>query len=411
MTPRKLNEKCAVLAIYAPYYDVARMAYYGLYSLQHRGQESSGIVTSDGRQFYSHLGQGLVSHVYQEEDLRLLHGHMAVGHNRYSTSGGNVQNHTQPIILPDINLSFAHNGNLPSTKALERFLDDHGIEYASSNDSAMMALAIGFYMDSGLSLPDAVDRCYPLFTGAFACVAMDDKQIVAFRDPCGIRPLSIATLDKGFVVASETCAFDTVGAGYLRDVQPGEMVIIDKHGLRSRQLIEPNLKLDIFELVYFARPDSLLLGRRVGEVRKAFGRRLAEEHNLRADIVIPMPDSAIPAAIGYAQAAGIPFDHGLIKNRYIHRTFIRPTAQLRQQDLQLKLNPIPEVIMGKNVVVVDDSIVRGTTTKKVVHMLHGAGARSVSVLISSPPVKYPDFYGIDTPKQVDLIAANLSVKK
>jgi amidophosphoribosyltransferase len=405
MLPRKLNEKCAVFAVYGPEEEVARLTYYGLYALQHRGQESSGIVTSDGKRFYSHVGTGLVAHVYNESDLAVMYGHMAIGHNRYSTSGAAGGGHAQPIVMEETGISFAHNGNLPSTLALEKFLDSKGIEYEDSNDSEMMAAAISYYVSGGVSLADAVERCYPLFTGAFACVVMDHKQVVAFRDRCGIRPLAIGNLDKGWAVASETCAFDTIHAAYLREVKPGEMIIMDRHGLRSRQLAKPDHKIDVFEFVYFARPDSLLAGRRVGEVRRNLGSRLAAEHPVDADVVIPMPDSAIPAAIGYAAAAKLPFDHGLIKNRYIHRTFIRPSSNLRQHDLQMKLNPVPEALMGKKVVVVDDSIVRGSTTKKVVRMLYGAGAREVSVLISSPPVKYPDFYGIDTPKQQDLMAA------
>jgi amidophosphoribosyltransferase len=409
MRGRELNEKCAVFGIFEPGTEVARTVYYGLYALQHRGQESSGIVSSDGKNFYRHANQGLVAHVYNDDDLECLHGCLAIGHNRYSTSGASVADHAQPILVPEAGVAFAHNGNLPSTTQLEAFLDSHGIEHAECNDSEMMAEALSYYVANGADLAAAVERCYEYFTGAFACVAMSRDQVVAFRDPCGIRPLSIGRTEQGWVVASETCAFDTVGAAFQRDVRPGEMVVMDKLGLRSRQLVEPKLKLDIFELVYFARPDSIMNGRRVGEVRRSFGARLAAEHPVEADVVIPMPDSAIPAALGYAHALGIPFDHGLIKNRYIHRTFIRPTERLRQQDLGLKLNPVPEALMGKRVVVVDDSIVRGSTTRKVVRMLYGAGARSVTVLISSPPVKYPDFYGIDTPKQHDLIAAQKSL--
>ncbi len=409
MIHRELHEKCAVFAIFEPDQQVAHKVYYGLYALQHRGQESSGIVTGDGKQFYRHREQGLVAQVYDDKDLEVLHGGMAIGHNRYSTSGGTSANHGQPVLHPEAGVAFAHNGNLPSTQALEDFLDKHGIEHSESNDSEMMAASLNYYVGNGMDLANAVERCYKYFTGAFSCVAMSHDQIVAFRDPCGIRPLSVGKTEFGWVVASETCAFDTIGAGLLRDINAGEMIILDKHGLRSRQLVEPNPKLDIFEFIYFARPDSLLMGQRVGEVRRALGAQLAKEHPLEADVVIPMPDSAIPAALGYAQASGIPFDHALIKNRYIHRTFIQPNDQVRNQDLQLKLNPVPEALMGKRVVVVDDSIVRGTTTRKMIKMLYGAGAKTVSVLISSPPVKYPDFYGIDTPRQADLIAAQMSV--
>ncbi len=411
MNDRELHEKCAVFAIFEPGQEVARTVYYGLYALQHRGQESSGIVTSDGKHFYRHREQGLVAQVYDDADLEVLHGGIAIGHNRYSTSGPSVAHHGQPVLHNEAGVAFAHNGNLPSTQALEEFLDKHGIEHSESNDSEMMSAAISYYMESGLNLANAVERCYKYFTGAFACVAMSRDQVVAFQDPCGIRPLSVGKTEHGWVVASETCAFDTIGAALLCEVKAGEMIILDQHGMRSRQLADPNPKLDIFEFVYFARPDSLIMGQRVGEVRRALGAQLAKEHLLKADVVIPMPDSAIPAALGYAQATGIPFEHALIKNRYIHRTFIQPNDNVRHQDLRLKLNPVPEVLMGKRVIVVDDSIVRGTTTRKMIRMLYGAGAKTVAVLISSPPVKYPDFYGIDTPRQSDLIAAHMSVEE
>ncbi|HUC86770.1 MAG TPA: amidophosphoribosyltransferase [Candidatus Saccharimonadales bacterium] len=408
MEERELGEKCAVFGILEPKLEVSRLTYYGLYALQHRGQESSGIVTTDGKRFYRHTGQGLVGQVYRDEELEWLHGTMAVGHNRYSTSGGSAH-HTQPILSPETGVALAHNGNLPSTTALQGFLNEHGIEHSDSNDSEMMAAALTYYVESGLSLANAVEQCYQYFTGAFACVAMSRDQLVGFRDACGVRPLSVGRTEEGWVLASETCAFDTIGAAFIREVEPGEMVVIDRHGLRARQLAPATPKLDVFEFVYFARPDSLLAGRRVGEVRRAFGKQLWAEHPLKADVVIPVPDSAIPAALGYAGASGIPFDHGLIKNRYIHRTFIRPSDHLRQHDLGLKLNPVPEVLMGKHVVVVDDSIVRGNTTRKLVRMLYGAGAHRVSLLISSPPFKYPDFYGIDTPRQTELIAAQKSI--
>jgi amidophosphoribosyltransferase len=383
--------------------EAARQTYYCLWALQHRGQESSGIAASNGGAISSHSQLGLVAHVYNEADLQKLSGQVAIGHNRYSTSGGGQL--CQPIIRSGFAL--AHNGNLPSVRALEDFLDSKSIEHQGHNDSELMADAIEYYLGQGLDLPSAITEAYPLFTGAFACTALTKDQVVAFRDPKGIRPLALGKLNDGYVVASETCAFDTIAAGFLRQVRPGEMVVLDNaSSYRSVQITKGELKLDIFELVYFARPDSLLLGRRVNEIRRRMGRNLAREIKIKADIVIPVPDSAIPAALGFAEASGIRFDHGLIKNRYIHRTFIRPAQQLRERDLQMKLNPLPEVLMGRSVAVVDDSIVRGTTTKQLVRMLHGAGAREVHVLISSPPVRYPDFYGIDTPKQADLIAAN-----
>jgi amidophosphoribosyltransferase len=404
-----LKEKCGVFGVYGlPGLEASRLTYYGLWALQHRGQESSGIASTEGKKIYDHVRAGLVATAYQEGDLDPLKGHIAIGHNRYSTSGGARERHGQPIIDADRTLAFAHNGNLPSTVALEAFLAEHKIATDELNDSAMMAASINYYMKQGLSLPDAVQAAYPLFTGAFSCVAMTKDTLVAFRDSYGIRPLALGRLEDGYVVSSETCALDAVGAAYLREVQPGEMVIVNKKSLQARQLAEGQQRLDIFELVYFARPDSLLLGRRVNDVRMAMGRQLAKEHPRRADIVIPVPDSSIPMALGYAQALGLPFEHALIKNRYIHRTFIRPTQALRERDVRLKLNPLPESIMGKSVVVIDDSIVRGTTTRQIVSMLYGAGAVEVHLLSCSPPIKFPDFYGIDTPRQDELIAAVMS---
>ena len=405
-----LKEKCGVFGVYGPAgLEASRLTYYGLWALQHRGQESSGMASSDGKLIIDHVRSGLVAQAYKEKHLDLLKGHIAIGHNRYSTSGGSRDRHGQPIINGPRTLAFAHNGNLPSTVALEAFLSEHNIDHSQMNDSAMMAASISYYLERGDNLADAVQAAYPLFTGAFSCVAMTNDCLVAFRDAYGIRPLALGRLEDGYVVSSETCALDAVGAAFLREIQPGEMVVIDKKGLHDRQLAEGQQRLDIFEFVYFARPDSLLLGRRVNDVRTAMGRELAKEHPIKADVVIPVPDSSIPMALGYAQALGIPFEHALIKNRYIHRTFIRPTQALRERDIKMKLNPLPESIMGKSVVVIDDSIVRGTTTRQIVSMLYGAGAIEVHLLSCSPPIKYPDFYGIDTPHQSELIAANMTI--
>jgi amidophosphoribosyltransferase len=409
---RVLTEKCAVFGVYGKDIEAARVTFYGLWALQHRGQESSGIVSSDGQALHRHTAPGLVATVYREEDLEQLPGGLAIGHNRYSTSGAADDAHSQPVLKRGARgFAFAHNGNLPSTDKLEEFLNRHNIDCKRLNDSEMMAEAIYYYIvEEGLPLDKAIIKAYPLFTGAFSAVAMNDHQLAAFRDECGIRPLSIATMENnGYAIASETCAFDTLGARFLRDVKPGELVIIDNHGMRAHQVTPPRPKLDIFELVYFARPDSILMGQSVNNVRKNLGRELAAEFNIDADIVVPVPDSAIPAAQGYAEATGIPFEMALIKNRYIHRTFIRPTVALREQDLKMKLNPMPDVLHDKRVILIDDSIVRGTTTHKITKMLYAAGAREVHLLISSPPVKYPDFYGINTPDQKDLIAAHMSL--
>lgn len=410
----EFNEKCAVFGIIGPKLDdrtgleAARLTFYGLWALQHRGQESSGIASSDGKEVYRHAAEGLVSTVYREEDLEQLPGHIAIGHNRYSTSGGVGDCYNQPFVDQERKIAFAHNGNLPDYSELESFLVGRGVNMKNLNDSSMMAAAIGCYLDDGLDLVAAVKAAYPLFTGVFSSVVMDTKMVVAFRDRCGVRPLSIGTLDGGYAVASETCAFDTVGAKFLRDVEPGELVAITEDGITSHQVVKSDPKLDIFEMVYFARPDSLLLGKRVDMVRQDFGRALAHEFPIQADVIVPVPDSGIPAALGYSQASNIPFEMALIKNRYIHRTFIRPTAQLRERDLKMKLNPVIELMKDKRVVLVDDSIVRGTTMRHLVSMVFEAGAKEVHLLITCPPVRYPDFYGINTPKQSDLLAAYMT---
>lgn len=406
-----LTEKCAVFGIFGPNNEAARVTYYGLWALQHRGQESSGISSSDGKKIYRHASNGLVANVYREEDLDNLPGNVAIGHNRYATSGDARENYNQPIINLDKTFAFAHNGNLPDTSSLVKFLQKNKVKTAKLNDSHMMAVAIDIFIAKGQPLEQAIKSAYPLFQGVFSAVAMDTTQLIAFRDHCGIRPLSIGKMGDSYVVSSETCAFETIGAKYIRDVLPGEMVIIDKNGIKSEQIVPGTQKLDIFEFVYFARPDSILLGQRVNSVRQRFGAEIAKEHKVSADVVIPVPDSSIPAAIGYAEASGIPFDMGLVKNRYIHRTFIQPTAEMRKRDVKMKLNPVNESIAGKRVVLVDDSIVRGTTMRQVVHMIREAGAKELHVVISCPPVKYPDFYGINTPEQDDLISSRLSVEE
>lgn len=411
VTTGHVGEKCAVFGVYGKGLDVARLSFFGLFALQHRGQESSGIAVSDGQRILTHKAMGLVSQVYTEDDIKKLTGHIAVAHNRYSTFGGTTIEHAQPILVNNETITLAHNGNLPSTTALQEFLGSKGVDASSMNDSRMMAEAIGALVKEGKLLEDAVKEVYPLFTGAFCTLISDKNTLIAIRDHCGIRPLAIAKLNGGYVFASETCAFSPVGAEFIREVQPGEMVIVDEKGMRNVQLAQPNPKLDIFEFVYFARPDSELLGKSVYEVRRNFGMRLAEEYPIKADVVIPVPETAIPVAIGYSQKSGIPFEMGLTKNRYIHRTFIQPEQHLREQGVKAKLTPVPQVIEGKRVIVVDDSIVRGTTSKQIVAMLFEAGASEVHFLISSPPIKYPDFYGIDTPRQKDLLAAVKSLEE
>lgn len=408
---QRLSEKCAVFGAYNVGPEAAKMAYYGLLALQHRGQENSGIVSTHDGMFYRHSAPGLVSNVYHEKDLEQLPGTSVIGHNRYSTSGADNDAHAQPILHRNSGFAFAHNGNIPDTEKLETFLHARNIATDSLNDSEMMAAAIGQYIQEGVTLEHAIMRAFPLLTGAFSAVALNAEQLVAFRDQCGIRPLSIGRLGDGYVIASETCAFDTIGARFMRDVRPGELVVINQHGLTSHQVVKSNPKLDIFELIYFARPDSVIAGMSVNQVRQNLGKELALQYPIDADIVVPIPDSAIPAAIGYAQASDVPFEMGLIKNRYIHRTFIRPSQSIREQDVKLKLNPLPHVLKDKRIVLIDDSIVRGTTTHKIAELMYRAGARSIHLLVSSPPVKYPDFYGINLPTNTDLIAASMTVSE
>ncbi len=405
------REKCAVFGVYGRKAEAARLTFYGLWAMQHRGQESSGIVSSDGSQLHRHTAPGLVATVYREEDLEQLVGNLAIGHNRYSTSGGSDIRYNQPFVDYDNSIALAHNGNLPVWDKLEKFLQAKGISTVKLNDSGMMAAAIGQYMEDGQNLEQAIISAFPLFEGAFSVTMMSKNKLLAFRDHCGIRPLSIGKIDGGYVIASETCAFDTIGAKFIRDVKPGELVVIDESGLKSYQIESSNQKLDIFEFVYFARPDSILLGKRVNQVRQKFGEQMARESKVDGDVVVPVPDSSIPAAIGYSRATGVPFDQALIKNRYIHRTFIRPMAEMREQDVSMKLNPVVESLTGQRVILVDDSIVRGTTMRRVVKMIRDAGATEVHLMISSPPVLYPDFYGIDTPDQKDLIATRMSIEE
>lgn len=411
MMRKYAGEECGVFGVYGKGLEAARLAFFGLFALQHRGQESSGIATSDGNTIYCHKDMGLVAQVFSEDIIKALPGHMAIGHNRYSTAAGSKAVHAQPFLVKSESLALAHNGNLPSIAALQDFLKSKGRHLNDVSDSRLVAEAIAMRMDEGDDVEEAVRKTYPLITGAFCILILVQEKLIAIRDECGIRPLSIGKLNGGWIVTSETCALHTIGADFVREVVPGEMVIVDEKGLRGEQLAKPNQKLDSFEYVYFARPDSEIMGRSVYEVRRRFGERLAKELKIEADVVIPVPETATPVAIGYSHASGIPMEMGLAKNRYIHRTFIQPEQHLREQGVGMKLTPIERVIKGKRVVVVDDSIVRGTTSKQIVKMLFGAGAKEVHFVVSSPPVKYPDFYGIDTAKQKDLLAATHSLEQ
>ncbi len=434
-----LGEKCAVFGVYGEGLEVARLSFFGLFALQHRGQESAGIATANGKTMTVHKGMGLVSQVFNDEIIGGFKGHIAVAHNRYSTAGGSKVKHAQPMLAagasalktvsyedphPSLNdsvslssgpddgtIALVHNGNLPTTTALEQYLKERGVDTAEFSDSRMIVEAIAARMREGVELSTAIKDVYPLLTGAFSLLIMSRDSLVAVRDACGIRPLSLARLNGGWIIASETCAFGPIGAEYERDIAPGELLVIDEQGVHSEQIATPNPKLDIFEFVYFARPDSRLLGKSVYEVRRNFGVQLAKEYPLEADVVIPVPETAIASAVGYADALGLRFEMGLTKNRYIHRTFITPEQHVREQGVKAKLTAIPEVVGGKRVVVFDDSIVRGTTSRQIVKMLFEAGAKEVHFLVASPPVKFPDFYGIDTPRQKDLIAATKTVEE
>lgn len=406
----ELKEKCGIVGIYGKGLPVSRLAFFALFALQHRGQEASGITTSDGKKLHTHKGAGLVSQVYKGKDIKNLKGYIGIGHNRYSTSGGTALDHAQPVLNNDYSFALAHNGNLPSVKSLQKFLSSKKILQKNRIDSELIADVIDFHLKNGDSILGAVKKSFPLITGAFSLVMMDKDTLVAVRDTYGMRPLSLGKIGKGYVIASETCALTTIGAKFIREIEPGEMIVVNKNGLKSIKLAEPNPKHDIFEYVYFARPDSILNGKLIYGVRKNFGKTLAQEYPLPVDAIVPVPDTAMPVALGYSEVSGIPIELALVKNRYVHRTFIEPDQKSRRKSVALKLIPLPSVLKGKKIAVIDDSIVRGNTCKRLVKMLFKAGAKEVHLLISSPPVRFPDFYGIDTPRQNELIASHKTIE-
>ena len=405
----ELKEKCGIVGIYGKDLPISRLAFFGLFALQHRGQEASGITTSDGKKLYTHKGAGLVPQAYTEKSIQNLKGYLGIGHNRYSTSGGKALDHAQPVVKKDFAL--AHNGNLPSVKALKEFLLSKKALQKNRMDSELITDAIDFYIKKGETIEQAVKNVFPLLTGSFSLVMMDKDTLVAVRDSYGMRPLALGKIGKGYVVASETCALQTIGTTFLREVKEGEMIVINSKGIKSTQLAKPTPKHDIFEYVYFARPDSVLNGKLIYEVRKNFGKELAREFKLKVDAVVPVPDTATSVALGYSEISGIPIEMALIKNRYVHRTFIEPDQKSRRNSVALKLIPLPQVLKGKKIVLIDDSIVRGNTCRKLVKRLFDAGTKEVHLLISSPPVRFPDFYGIDTPDQKELIASHKTVEE
>ena len=409
-----------MFGVWAPGEDVAKMTYFGLYALQHRGQESAGIAVSNGRQILVYKDMGLVSQVFDESTLEALKGHVAVGHSRYSTTGASTWHNAQPTFMPtaDGSIALAHNGNLINTADLAQMVEEQGradgeldlqikAAMGSTNDTSLVTSLLAYHPDS--SVEERAVEMLPQISGAFSFVWMTEHTLYAARDPQGIRPLVLGRLERGWVVASETAALDIVGASFIREIEPGEMVVIDEDGLRSRHFAEPAPKHCLFEFVYLARPDTLMNDKRVHSVRVEIGRRLARAFPADADLVIPVPESGTPSAIGYAEESGIPYGTGLVKNSYVGRTFIQPSQTIRQLGIRLKLNPLRDVIEGKRLVVVDDSIVRGNTQRALIRMLREAGAREVHVRISSPPVKWPCFYGIDFASRAELIANGLSV--
>jgi amidophosphoribosyltransferase len=412
--PDKPEEACGVFGIYAPNEDVSRLTYFGLYALQHRGQESAGIAVSDGETIIVYKDMGLLTQVFNDASLASLQGHISIGHVRYSTTGSTHWENAQPVhkTFEGGSLALAHNGNLINTQPLREKLCGHGQRFRSTSDTEVIASLIALGIDKGLTIEKAISETMEQLEGAYAVVLLTDHKLLAMRDPYGIRPLSIGKIGDNYVVASETCGLDIVGAEFVRDVEPGELVIIDENGLHSIQAVESKrLALCIFEFVYFARPDSKLLGRLLYSAREAMGVELAKESPVEADLVMGVPDSGVPAAVGFSKQSGIPYREGMVKNRYVGRTFIQPTQTIRQVGIKLKLNPLEDVIKDKRIVVIDDSIVRGNTSKKLVDMLREAGAKEIHMRISSPPVKWPCFYGIDTADQGQLIASDNEVEK
>jgi amidophosphoribosyltransferase len=407
------QDACGVFGVWAPGEEVAKLTYFGLYALQHRGQESAGIAVSNGHQILVYKDMGLVSQAFDEATLASLKGHISVGHCRYSTTGSSVWANAQPTFRSTASgsIALAHNGNLTNTHELAQDLDgdqDNGHPGASSDTDILTAM-LAAYPD--LTIEQAAAKALPRVRGAFSLVFMDEGTLYGARDPQGIRPLVLGRLERGWIIASETAALDIVGASFIREVEPGEIVAIDEDGLRSTTYAAPDPKGCLFEFVYLARPDTQISGRRIHATRVELGRILAREHPAEADLVIPTPESGTPAAIGYAEESGIPYGSGLVKNAYVGRTFIQPSQTIRQLGIRLKLNPLREVIEGKRLVVIDDTIVRGNTQRAVIRMLREAGAKEIHVRISAPPVQWPCFYGIDFASRAELIANGLNTEE
>jgi len=407
----KFNDECGVFGIYG-HADAANLTYLGLYALQHRGQESAGIVSTDGKKLYAVKSMGLVADIFTEERIKKLPGHAAIGHNRYSTSGDSISINIQPILVNFAmgGLAIAHNGNLVNAGILKAELEAYGSIFQSTMDSEVV---IHLIAQSRLSnLHERIVDALQHVQGSYSLLLLAEDELIGVRDPHGFRPLVLGEVGGSYVLASETCALDLIEATYIREIEPGEMVVINKSGIQSTfPFKKANPSHCIFEFIYFARPDSYVFGQNVYTTRKEFGRQLARETGVEADVVIPVPDSGVPAALGYAEEAGIPFGLGLIRNHYVGRTFIEPRQTIRHFGVKIKLNPVKDVLKGKRVVVVDDSIVRGTTSKKIIKMIRNAGAAEIHMRISSPPTMFPCYYGIDTPTRQELIASSHNIEE
>lgn len=405
-----IHDECAVFGVFGNN-DAANLTYLGLYALQHRGQESTGIISTDKKRFYAHKARGLVSDNFDKQILSDLKGNMAIGHNRYSTTGASSVNNIQPFAahLNSGDIAISHNGNLINSESIRHKLIEDGAIFHTSSDTENFLQLLAKSRKPNLN--KNLSSVFNQVTGAYSLVIMTKDALIGAIDPYGIRPLSLGKKGDSYILSSESCAFDLIEAEFVRDINPGEIITIDKDGPRSYRFAESSINRCIFEYVYFARPDSLLWGKSVYQVRERLGIMLAEEFKTEADIVIPVPDSGIPAALGFAKQSGIRFEMGLMRNHYVGRTFIEPSQSIRHFGVKIKLNPIRSVVEGKDVIVVDDSIVRGTTSKKIIKMIKEAGAKKVHMRISSPPFMSPCFYGIDTPTRRELIASSHTVEE
>ncbi|MBA2848570.1 amidophosphoribosyltransferase [Thermosulfuriphilus ammonigenes] len=403
---------CGIFGVFG-HREAAKLAYFGLYALQHRGQESAGIAVSNGREIREHKGMGLVAEVFDEETLVQLKGHIAVGHVRYSTTGASALKNAQPFCVTHSKHTYgiAHNGNLTNSRELRERLEAQGSIFQTTIDSEIILHLLAKVASRGIE--EALTIVMETIEGAYSCLLLTEDKLIAFRDPHGFRPLCLGILNGGYVVASETCALDLIQAQYLRDIRPGEIVIIGKDGLQSIQAIPPSPRQArcIFEFIYFARPDSNVFGENVYLIRRSLGERLAEEARFDCDFVMPFPDSGNYAAVGYARASGLPFEMGVIRNHYVGRTFIQPSQSMRDFSVRVKLNPVKEIIRGQRVLVVDDSIVRGTTSRTRVRAIREAGASKIYMVISCPPIRFPCYFGIDFPSRGELIAARHQVEE